>query len=203
MATSLEGNKILAGILAAGLLAMVTGKIADSLVHPKMLSENVYKIDVPEGMGGGTAEAAPKGPAPVEPVLGLLASADVAAGEKEAKKCAACHSFDQGGPNKVGPNLFDVVNREKGSHEGFNYSDAMKTFSDPKTWTYTSLNKFLHKPSEYIAGTKMNFAGVKKTKDRADLIAYLRTLSGNPAPLPTADEVKAAQDAYEQAKAGG
>jgi len=203
MATSLEGNKILAGILVAGLLAMVTGKIADGLVHPEMLGENVYKIDVPEGMGGGTAEAAPKGPAPVEPVLGLLASADVAAGEKEAKKCAACHDFTKGGPNKVGPNLFGVVEREKGSHEGFNYSDAMKTFSDPKVWTYTSLNKFLHKPSEYISGTKMNFAGIKKAKDRADLIAYLRTLADSPAPLPTDEQIKAAQDAYEQAKAGG
>jgi cytochrome c len=203
MATSLEGNKILAGILAAGLLAMVTGKIADGLVHPKELQENVYKIDVPEGVGGGAAEAAAQGPAPVEPVLPLLASADVAAGEKGAKKCAACHTFDQGGANKVGPNLFDIVNREKGSHEGFNYSDAMKSFSDPKNWTYESLNKFLHKPSEYMPGTKMNFAGLKKASDRADLIAYLRSMAGTPAPLPTAEEVKAAQDAFEKAKAGG
>jgi len=201
MATSLESNKILAGILAAGILAMATGKIADSLLHPHELAENVYKVEVPEGMAA--AEPGDKGPAPVEPVLPLLASADVAAGEKDAKKCAACHSFDKGGANKVGPNLYGIVAREKASHEGFNYSDAMKSFDDPKTWTYTSLNKFLHKPKDYISGTKMNFAGLKKVSDRSDLIAYLRTLADSPAPLPTNEEVKAAQDAFEKAKAGG
>lgn len=201
MSTSLEGNKILAGILAAGIFAMATGKVADFVIHPHPLQENAYKITVPEGTA--SAEAKDTGPEPVEPVLGLLAQADPAAGEKTAKKCAACHSFDKGGANKVGPNLFGVVNRPKASHEGFNYSDALKAFADPKDWTYTSLNNFLHKPTEYIKGTKMNFAGVKKASDRADLIAYLRTLADTPAPLPSADAIKASQDAFEKAKAGG
>lgn len=200
MATSLEGNKILAGILAAGLLAMATGKIADSLVHPGQLEENVYQIQLPDGMATGAP--ADRGPAPVEPVLPLLAEADLAAGEAEARKCAACHTFDQGGANKVGPNLYNVVAQPKANNPGFNYSGALKSFEDPNTWTYESLSKFLLKPTDYIKGTKMNFAGLKKAGDRANLIAYLRSLSDSPAPLPTPEEAKAAQEAYDKAKGG-
>lgn len=201
MATSLEGNKILAGILAAGLLAMATGKIADGLVHPNELQEDAYAIQVPEGMA--TTAPAEQGPAPIEPVLPLLAEADPADGESQARKCAACHTFDQGGANKVGPNLYNVVGQPKANNSGFSYSDALASFEDPKEWTYESLNKFLLKPTDYVEGTKMNFAGLKKASDRADLIAYLRTLSDNPVPLPTPEEVKAAQEAYEKAGSGG
>ncbi len=200
MATSLEGNKIIAGLLCAGLLAMATGKLADALRSPTELSENVYKIEVEDS--GTAVAAAPAGPAPVEPILGLLASADVGAGESGAKKCAACHSFDEGGANKVGPNLWNIVNADKGSVDGYAYSDAMASFDDPKQWTYSSLNKFLQKPKEYMPGTKMNYAGIRKTGDRADMVAYLRSLSGSPAPLPTDTEIQAAQEAYDAASGG-
>lgn len=181
MSHSLEGNKFAAGILVAALVAMGAGKIADTLVHPQALEENAYKIEVAEDAGA----AAPKDEGPtIEPVSALLASADVAKGEKVAKKCSSCHSFDDGGKNGLGPNLYNIVNAPKGSVAGFGYSDAMTSFADPKEWTYESLNAFLYKPKDYIKGTKMAFAGLKKVGDRADLISYLRTLSANPAPLP-------------------
>ena len=186
---SLEMNKIAAGILCAGLFAMVAGKVGSAIVHPEQLEENAYKVEIEEV---ATTAEEPKGPAPVEPILGMLAGADVAAGEKGFKKCAACHTVNDGGANKVGPNLYGVVNAAKGGKDGFAYSDALAGFSEPAEWTYSSLNKFLKKPKEYIAGTKMNYAGIKKASDRANMIAYLRSLAGTPAPLPTEDEIAAA-----------
>lgn len=197
---SMELTKIAAGVLCAGLMAMVTGKVAGMLVHPEHLAENAYKVDV--SAVASTSAAEPAGPAPVEPILGLLASADPAAGQKLTKACASCHSFDDGGPNKVGPNLWNVVNANKGSKDGYSYSDAMKAFDDPAIWTYTSLNAFLQKPKDYIAGTKMSYAGMRKTEDRAAMVAYLRSLSASPAPLPTEDEIKAAEDAFKAASGG-
>jgi cytochrome c len=199
MATSLEGNKIIAGLLCAGLLAMATGKIAGGLVHPEMLEENAYKIEVSE-----TAVAAvePEAPAPIEPILGMLASADVAAGEKASKQCAACHSFDDGGRNGVGPNLWAMVNADKAAVDGYNYSSALAEFSDPATWTYSSLNAFLYNPKEYVPGTKMGFRGVKKAEDRANIIAYMRAQASSPAALPTEAEIQAAEEAFQAASGG-
>ena len=109
----------------------------------------------------------------------------------------ACHTAEKGGPNKVGPNLWDIVNRPIASHEGFAYSGAMKEFSQGGTvhWDYEHLDHFLLSPKGLVKGTAMGFAGVKKTQDRADLVAYLHTLSDNPAPLPEASATPAAADA--------
>lgn len=196
---SLEMNKIAAGVLCAGLLAMATGKIAGFLVHPQYLETNAYQIDTSAIDSGAPAGPADKGPT-LEPVMGLLANADPAEGQKVFKKCAACHTPDSGGANKVGPNLFGVVGAKKGAKDGFAYSSALTGFEGAPDWGYASLNAFLAKPKDYLPGTKMSFAGLKKVQDRADVIAYLRTLADSPAPLPTPEEI-----AEEQAKlaAGG
>ncbi|WP_028466017.1 c-type cytochrome [Nisaea denitrificans] len=196
MSSSLEFNKLAAGVLCGGLLLMGVGKFAGVLVHPEQLETNAYTVEVAEG---AATAAAPTGPAPIEPILGLLASADVASGQKIAKKCAACHSFDKGGPNKVGPNLFNVVMAAKGHVDGFAYSDALLSSGETDNWTYTALNHFLLKPKDYAPGTKMNFAGIKKASQRADLVAYLRSLADSPAALPSAEEIQAADDAFKAA----
>jgi cytochrome c len=112
----------------------------------------------------------------------MLASADPAAGEKIFNKCKACHTSEQGGKNKVGPNLWNIVDRPKASHEGFSYSGALSGLGGE--WTYADLNAFLTKPKDFAPGTKMTFAGLTKPEDRAEVIAYLRTLSDSPKPLP-------------------
>ena len=182
---SLEMNKIAAGVLCAGLVAMAAGKIADVLVNPKPLEKNAYIVNVGDDSKPVTVAAAPQ----IELVLSLISSADPVSGQKVFKKCAACHSVQSGGKNKVGPNLYQVLNAKMGAKDGFNYSSALKGFEGASAWDYSALNSFLKKPKEYMPGTKMGFAGLKKVGDRAAVIAYLRTLSDDPADLPTADAI--------------
>ena len=179
-------NKLFAGILMAGLLLMVGIKLADVLVPHSELEQNAYVIEVPEG---GTAVAAAPADAGPEPILALLAGADAVAGEKLAKKCTACHVFDAGGANKVGPALWNIVNAQKGAVGGFSYSSALSEFGGE--WDYVALNAFLAKPKAYIKGTKMNFAGLKKPTDRANMIAYLRQQADSAVALPTDAEIAA------------
>ena len=182
---SLKLNKIFAGVLLAGLLALTGIKLAEIVVPHQKIASNAYPIEVTE-VASSSAPAAPAGP---EPVLALLASADVAAGQKLAKKCTACHVFEAGGQNKVGPVLWNIVNANKGGVDGFGYSTALAEFGG--AWDYASLNAFLYKPKAYISGTKMNFAGLKKPSDRANMIAYLRSLADTPAALPSEADIAA------------
>ena len=182
----LKFNKVAAGFLMAALIAMGGYKISEMLVPHQKLAQNAYPIDVTEQVASAAAAPAPTGP---EPVLALLANADVAAGQKVAKKCTACHVFEKGGQNKVGPALWNIVNAQKGQIGGYAYSEALAGFGG--AWDYVALNAFLYKPKAYIAGTKMNFAGLKKPADRANLIAYLRGQADQPAALPTSDEIAA------------
>ncbi len=174
----MEKNKIFAAILCALLLFMITGFISEAVIAPEKLKENAYKVEVADS-ATSTASEAPKELPPISP---LLAAASADEGAAVFKKCAACHSSEKGGPNKVGPNLWNIVNNKHAHIDGFAYSDAIKTM--PGVWDYESLNKFIHKPAKYAPGTKMSFAGISSEKDRANLIVYLHTLSDSPAPLP-------------------
>lgn len=180
---NLEFNKIFAAILVAGITASFSGFLSQKLVHGRELKENAYKIEgVADASGAGAAiEAKP------EPILAMLAGADVAKGEQIGKVCATCHNFTKGGPNAIGPNLYGVVGRARGTHEGFAYSDAMKAKGG--NWALADLNKFLWKPKWFVEGTKMSFVGLKKPEDRAAVIAWLRTLSDSPVGEPSASDI--------------
>lgn len=175
---SLKFNKVAAGILCAGLLIMAFSKIGNMLVNPVMLEKNAYPIEISEKLNKiDTVKQA----SVIEPILSMLENANIMDGEKVSKKCTACHVFVMGGANKVGPNLYNIVNKPIGK-EKYGYSKAFAALNG--NWTYEELNKFLYKPKEYVKGTKMNFAGLKKVKDRANLIAWLRKQSAEPVPLP-------------------
>lgn len=184
----MESNKIFAAVLVAGIVAMLTGFVADILTKSKKLKENAYKIEGVEEV----ASTGPKKEKLAEPILAMLQTADIERGQKISKACAACHSFDQGGPNGVGPNMWNLVGRQKQTVDGYTYSGVLDDFGG-NVWTYAELNKYLWKPKKYAPGTKMNYIGLKKPSDRAALIAWLRTLSPSPAAWPSDAEIAVEQ----------
>ena len=175
---ALRFNKIAAALLSGVFLIMVFGKIGNILVNPKTEISNAYPIEVPEK---NQIKSKVVEEVVIEPILALLATANLESGQKISKKCVACHGFDAGGPNKVGPNLYNIVNKDQGKAD-YAYSKVLASLSGK--WSYEELNKFLYKPKLYSKGTKMNYAGLSKTKDRANLIAWLRTKSDSPVSLP-------------------
>jgi len=170
---SFEFNKIAAAILVVALLLIGLNQIGDSVYRVKKPETPGYKIE-----GVAETKAPVKGEAKKEEKLAdikiLLATANVAAGENTFKKCAACHTNVSGGASKIGPPMWGIVGKKSGSHPEFKYSSALAAHG--KAWSVEELNAFLYKPTDYIKGTKMAFAGIAKDEERASLIAYLSTL---------------------------
>ena len=184
-----ELNKVFGAILFAGLTAMTAWLISLAAYgklehghHERVIHYQVAGLEQDGAMEGHGEAAADEAEEPAVPLAALLAEADPAKGQKVFKKCAACHTVDEGGRNKVGPNLWNIVNRTIASHEGFSYSDAMAALEG--VWDFERLDAFTADPKGTVPGTKMAFKGVSKDGDRANVLAYLRSLSAEPAELP-------------------
>ena len=173
---SFEINKIIAAILVTILVVFGIGKVSDIIFDKEDKDIVAYKVEAPEGLAvQASAESSID-------ITALLALGDIAHGEKQFKKCKACHSIKQGGGNKIGPKLWNVMFRSVGSITDYKYSNALSSYG--KEWNWEEMNGFLIKPSKWIPNNKMGFAGLKSEKDRASVILYLNQNSDNPKPLP-------------------
>jgi cytochrome c len=181
---SFETTKILGAILGSMILAMVCGIIADILVSPEQLAKPVYMVAGGEATPAQAA-AAPSGPVPIGP---YLAKANAAKGKEIAVVCTACHTFEKGQPNKIGPNLYGIFDAQVAEgRNGFAFSDALKKH-DKEKWTVDELNDWLTDPQHFAQGTKMTFAGLSRPQDRADVIAFLDSLSDHPKPMVSTEK---------------
>lgn len=188
---SFEFNKIMGAVLGTCLFLLSLNIAAGALYTPPKPAKPGFEVAVQEQTKGGPAAPA----VPEEPIEKLLAAATIEKGDAASKKCMACHTFAKGEPNRVGPNLYGVVGRDRGAVQGFNYSAGMK--AKPGKWTVEDLNAFLLNPKGFIPGTSMGFAGVPRGTERADLITFLNSKSDSPIQLPKAAEAPAGTKAAE------
>jgi cytochrome c len=179
-------NMAVGALLATVFVLMSVSIASEGIFHSPAPEKEGFAIVAAEEPAAGEAAEAPA----AVPVGQLMAGADATAGANVFKKCQSCHSIEKGGPNKVGPDLWDLVNRPIATHGGFSYSAALKEFSNggQETWTFDHLNHFLAAPRAYVKGTAMGFAGLKNDQERANLLAYIREQADNPAPLPDPNE---------------
>ncbi|SDU46712.1 cytochrome c family protein [Stappia sp. ES.058] len=181
-------NTIAGAVLFVLLVTMGLGILSDIIFASDDPDKPGYEIVIADTGSEDVTEGEVMEPE-VEPIGLRLANASAEDGEKLVRACASCHDFSKGGPNKVGPELWGVVGRHPGSVEDFRYSGAMQEYGEnTEAWAYENLDVFLTAPKQLVPGTSMGYAGMRKPGDRADLIAYLRTLSDDPMPLPEAAE---------------
>jgi cytochrome c len=177
----LKYNKIFGGILSAALLVFGAKTFADIAAHEPKAAKPGLVLAVVEQKAGGAVAAAYDFKA-IEDDLKKVTAANVDAGRDVFKKCAACHSANKGGENRVGPNMWGIIGRKPGQHPGFAYSEALK--SQGGDWTFGRFAAYIWDPKGFIPGNKMAFAGIQDKQDLVDLIAYTRTLDDSPKPLP-------------------
>mgnify|MGYP006158950225 FL=1 len=177
---SFELNKIIAAVLMVALLVIGLGKIADSVFHVKKPKNPGYQVEAENQLISSTSQTTEL----VEKIdiAAIMSLGDSETGAVIFKKCAACHSINKGGNNKIGPALYNVVGRTVGGVDNYKYSKVLASYG--KEWTFEELNGFLQKPSSYLKGTKMSYAGLRKEKDRASVIKYLNQNSDSPKQLP-------------------
>ena len=173
--SSFEWNKIIASVLTAMIVAMVSGILASQIVHPKRLEHPVYMPPGAEAGAAASAAGATQAAAAIEPIEQYMAKADPAKGRQTAKVCVQCHTFDKGGANKIGPNLWGNMQENIASVANYQFSPALLAHKGEK-WDPEKLNVWLFKPQAFAKGTKMTFPGLPKPQDRADVVAYLNSL---------------------------
>jgi cytochrome c len=181
---SAKRNFVLMSLLGTMLTVFGLNELAGIVYHapPPAIGKQGLAIEVAEATAPAAGGDAPIAAA-AEPLPVRLAKADIGKGQATAKACQACHSVEKDGANKVGPALWNVVERPKASHEGFAYSEALLG-RKAENWGYDQLDQFLAGPKAYVPGTKMNYAGIKDPQNRADVLAYLQSLADAPKPFP-------------------
>ena len=174
-------NKIIVSIIFALIMVLGINKVTDVIFHVEKPEKSAYQVTSVTTIASTTSAETSSENSESGNIMALFASTSAADGAKVFKKCSACHSIGKGDPNKIGPNIFGVLNRRAGSVSGYKYSKAMLAYG--KVWSFEEINGFLTKPKDWIKGTKMSFAGLKNAKDRAAVILYLNEKTNSPLPL--------------------